>query len=391
MTICGLDFGTSNSTIGVLNNNQRLMVPLEKDSFEQWQSTLPSALFFGFEDDQTSFGRKAIDRYTTGESGRLLRSMKSLLGGSFMEDKTRVKDRLYSFDDIIGFFIGQLKHSAENYTGHESKPLESVVLGRPVYFNDTDQKLDKEAENHLAQIARNAGFKEISFQFEPIAAAMDYEQQVKSEELALIIDIGGGTSDFTLVKLSPKRHGQSDRAQDFIANHGVHLGGTDFDRQLSVNSVMPEFGMGMPLNDKPGLVMPSSYYFDLATWHKIHLLYDRQVLRELHSLYLQASDKPRINRLTELLKNRKGHQLASLVEQAKIELSTQSEASIDLESLFYESQNINIHNCDLTQSQLQQSLQKDIDKIFDALQETLNQASVKKSREIYIIALVKGW
>lgn len=378
MTICGLDFGTSNSTVGIVKSNQQTMVPLEQDSTQQWQTTLPSALFFSFEDDDISFGRSAIRRYTTGEPGRLLRSMKSLLGGSFMGDQTQIKNRSYSFDEIISFFISSLKTQAENFGGPESQSLESVVLGRPVYFNDSDPKLDRAAEEHLADIAKLAGFKTVSFQFEPIAAAMDYERQVKREELALIIDIGGGTSDFTLVRLSPERHGQHDRQQDFLANHGVHLGGTDFDRQLSVNGVMPEFGMGMPLTEKAGLNMPGSYYFDLATWHKIHLLYDRRVLMELKSLAPIVSDKNRLDRLLELLTNRKGHQLASLVEQAKIQLSEQPEAIINLESLFSDNSNVTINDCVLTQTQLKESLQRDIDRIFSTLQETLTQAGLTR-------------
>ncbi len=378
MNFCGLDFGTSNSTVAVLKKDKPTMVPLEQDSADQWQTTLPSALFFGFEDDQVDVGRLAVSRYTSGEPGRLLRSMKSLLGGSFMSDKTRIKNRLYSFDEIISFFISSLKTQAEQFAGVDFQPLESVVMGRPVYFNDTNKALDQAAEDHLAAIARMCGFKEVSFQYEPIAAAMDYEQQVKKEELALIIDIGGGTSDFTLIRLSPKRHGKQDRQQDFLANHGVHIGGTDFDRQLSVRGVMPAFGMGMPLTDKPGLKMPGTTYFDLATWHKIHLLYNKQVLMELKNFRTVVSDKTKLDRLLELLVQRKGHQLAGLVEQAKIALSTTPEAIIDLESLFIDSNKVSIDNCVLTQSQLQDSVRNDIEKIFHTLQDTLTQAGLTR-------------
>jgi len=376
MTTCGLDFGTSNSTVAVLQNDKPTMVPLEQDSSGHWQTTLPSALFFAFEDDQVDVGRSAIERYTSGEPGRLLRSMKSLLGGSFMGDKTQVKNRLYTFDEIIGFFISSLREKAQGHHSSNSQPLESVVMGRPVYFNDTDESLDQAAENHLGDIARLVGFKEVSFQFEPIAAAMDYEQQVKKEELALIIDVGGGTSDFTLMKLSPDRHGKQDRQKDLLANHGVHIGGTDFDRQLSVNGVMPAFGMGMPLTDKPGLNMPGNTYFDLATWHKIHMLYDKRVTIDLKNFRAVVSDRAKLDRLIELLALRKGHQLAGLIEQAKITLSTMPETDVDLESLFVDSNKITIDNCVLTQSQLQDSLRRDVERIFSSLQETLTQAGL---------------
>ncbi len=379
MTFCGLDFGTSNSTIGVLKNNAHTMVPLERDPANDWQTTLPSALFFGFEDDQVSFGRKAIGRYTSGEAGRLLRSMKSLLGSSFMDDSTQVKNRFYKFDEIIGFFISSLRRQAEAFVQPDTTALESVVIGRPVYFNDTDPALDRAAEEHLAAIARIAGFKNVSFQFEPMAAALDYERQVVAEEVALIIDIGGGTSDFTLIRLSPDRHRNADRKSDFLANHGIHLGGTDFDRRLSVAGIMPEFGYGMPLKDRPGLNMPGHYYFDLATWHKIHLLYDRRVLMELEDFRPMVSDKNKLDQLIALLAHRRGHQLASFVEQAKIDLSNNSEALVDLKLLFKDIETrTSINNCTLNEHQLQQSLRFDIDRIFTTLDETLKMAGLTR-------------
>ncbi len=322
MTLCGLDFGTSNSTIGVSVNGEKTMVPLEQDSYGNWQTTLPSALFFGAEEDAVGFGRAAIARYTNGEPGRLMRSMKSLLGHSTMNGSTRVKNALYSYERIIGFFIESLKQRAETHIGPQAGPLESVVMGRPVRFNDNDPERDRAAEEQLASIARIAGFKHISFQFEPIAAALDYERQVRAEELALIIDVGGGTADFTLIRLSPERQQHDERQDDLLANHGIHIGGNDFDRQLSIAGVMPAFGLGMPMADRPNMLMPRHFYIDLATWHQIHQLYDPNVLRRLNQLRLNVSDKEKLDAFLEILKNRQGHRLASLVEEAKVALST---------------------------------------------------------------------
>ena len=225
MNVCGLDFGTSNSTVGVLKDGQPAMVPLEQDAGHQWQTTLPSALFFSFEDDQVSFGRQAISRYTAGEPGRLMRSMKNIMGSAFMGETTQVKRRHYTFEEIIGFFVQSLKQRAEQYLGEEAGPVDAVVLGRPVFFNDDNPELDREAEQRLQNVAQSVGFSQVSFQYEPIAAAFDYERQVQHEELALIVDIGGGTSDFTIVRLSPDRHALTDRRDDFLANHGVHTAG----------------------------------------------------------------------------------------------------------------------------------------------------------------------
>ncbi len=381
MTICGLDFGTSNSTIGVVSNGADIMVPLEKDGFSQWQTTLPSALFFSAEIDDISFGRRGIERYTQGEAGRLMRSMKSLLGTSLMAESTRVGNKMLSYDDIVGFFVANLKQKAHSFlqlsASTEVGELESAVLGRPVYFNDSNPELDRAAEAHLAQIARIAGFKHVSFQFEPIAAALDYESKITAEQLALIVDIGGGTSDFTVVRLSPEKHLVSDRQQDFLANHGIHLGGTDFDSRLSIAGVMPEFGLGMPLADRPNLNMPSSFYFDLATWHKIHLLYERSVDRKLQELRLDVSDREKLDRLIELLRLRQGHRLAAMVEQAKIDLSSVEYTDIVLQDLFLTAPEFVLPDCRVERQQLQRSLDADIARIFSVLDETLCQAGIK--------------
>lgn len=389
MTICGLDFGTSNSTIGVSINGEPTMVPLEQDIYGEWKTTLPSALFFGEEDVRIGFGRDAVARYTKGEPGRLMRSMKNLLGQLTMSGRTQVNHTFYTYDEIVGFFIKSLKQRAEAHIGSGAGVLESVVMGRPVRFNDNDPALDRAAEEHLASIAKIAGFKHVSFQFEPIAAALDYEQQVQLEELALIIDIGGGTADFTLIRLSPERQQHDDRHDDLLANHGIHIGGNDFDRRLSVAGVMPEFGLGMPMADRPSMEMPSHYYFDLATWHKIHLLYTPMVMRELKRLRLTVSDKQKLDYLMELLNNHEGHRLASLVEEAKIELSTKLESTVDLASLFTVNEGVIPGNCTLTQQQLNNVLQSDVDKIFDAVDETLNQAGLS-SQDINTVFTTGG-
>lgn len=373
MSVCGLDFGTSNSTIGVQRHGHPVMVPLEQDSSRQWQTTLPSALFFCFDDDQISFGREAIKRYTDGEAGRLMRSMKNIMGSAFMGDKTQVKRKHYSFEEIIGFFISSLKERAEYFM--DGMVLDSVVLGRPVFFNDDNDALDREAQRRLQSVALDAGFKQVTFQYEPIAAAIDYERSIQREELALIVDIGGGTSDFTIVRLSPQRHRLAERREDFLANHGVHIGGTDFDRRLSVSSVMKSFGMGEPLADRPSLKMPGHYYFDLATWHKIHLLYDQTVLRELRMLRPTLQNKAPLDRLLELLAARQGHQLASLIEQAKIDLSDASETSIPLSDLLQSMQSV--ENCVVTRLQLESAIADDYRRIFEALEQTLSLAALK--------------
>lgn len=318
---CGIDFGTSNSTVGWLRPGQPSLLPLEEG-----KPTLPSVVFFNAEEGSVSFGRAGLREYLDGYEGRLMRSLKSLLGSALIDGRTEVHGAVVAFRDLLTQFIGTLKTRAE---AEGKVGFEQAVFGRPVFFVDDDSAADKVAENTLEAVARAVGFKEISFQYEPIAAAFHYETTLSHEELVLVADIGGGTSDFSIIRLSPKRAQQAARGSDVLANAGVHIGGTDFDKQLSLAAVMPLLGYRSQLTS--GRDMPASIYFNLATWHTINFVYARQVWAEQQRLLLDAIEPESINRLLRLIKERAGHWLANEVEQAKIALSDGEAAVLPLE------------------------------------------------------------
>jgi hypothetical chaperone protein len=320
---CGVDFGTSNSTVGWVRPGQPSLLQLEDD-----KTTLPSVVFFNADEDAVRYGRAALADYLEGYDGRLMRSLKSLLGTSLMEGQTEVAGRALPFRQLLTQFIGELKRRAEKNAGRE---FSSVVMGRPVYFVDEDPDADRLAEDTLAGIARAVGFKEIAFQYEPIAAAFDYESRIEREELVLIADIGGGTSDFSLLRLGPGRRERADRRDDILATGGVHLGGTDFDKYLSLASVMPLLGYGSSLLS--GAAVPSSYYFNLATWHTINLAYTRKSSAQLDDLVRDAAEPDKLQRLRRLVEDRAGHWLAMQVEEAKIGLSDAPEVVLELDRL----------------------------------------------------------
>ena len=167
-TSIGIDFGTSNSAVScAIGDGPARLLPIEGDA-----TTLPTALFFNAEDRTTHFGRDAMAHYLAGTDGRLMRSLKSLLGSALMQETTAVYDGLLSFQDIIARFLHELGSRAEAELGHRP---ERVVIGRPVHFVDDDDKRDRKAEDSLRHAARSAGFRDVAFQLEPIAAAFDYE------------------------------------------------------------------------------------------------------------------------------------------------------------------------------------------------------------------------
>ena len=274
------------------------------------------------------YGRLALHEYLEGYEGRLMRSLKSLLGSKLIKHDTSVLGTAMPFKDLLGLFIGQLKSRAETAAGRE---FEQVVLGRPVFFVDDDPLADQEAEDTLVDVAKKIGFKDVSFQYEPIAAAFDYESTIEKEELVLIVDIGGGTSDFSLVRLSPERRGVDNRHDDILATGGVHIGGTDFDKQLSLQGLMPLFGYGSRM--KSGAYMPTSHHMNLATWHTINSVYSQKSSLALGSMRYDIEDTGGIDRLFKLIEQRAGHWLAMEVEETKIELTHADSRHVPLDRI----------------------------------------------------------
>jgi hypothetical chaperone protein len=321
MSICGLDFGTSNTTLGTIDDQAPVLAALETE-----YTTIPSAIFYEV-DGAVLIGRKAIEAYVDGAPGRLMRSLKSVLGTALIDETTRLGRERTSFRDVIAYYLGAVKRRAEQAIDRE---LRDVVHGRPVHFVDNNPDADRKAEETLRQIAREIGFEDVTFQFEPIAAALEYERQITSEEVALIADIGGGTSDFSIVRLGPERHAKANRSADILANDGVRIGGTDFDRQLSLGVVMPLFGFGSAMK-RPGLDVPSSYFHDFATWSNINRMYEPRVIADIRQVRQEASEPALIDRLVRVVDEQRGHTLAMEVEDAKIALSDQRRADIPLE------------------------------------------------------------
>lgn len=320
---CGVDFGTSNSTVGCHRQGHATLLPLEDG-----KPTLPSVVFFNADDNAVSFGRAALADYLAGHEGRLMRSLKSLLGTNLIDGQTEVNGRALAFRELLAQFVQELKRRAEQAAG---KQFAKAVFGRPVYFVDDDAAADRLAEQTLLEVARACGFSEVVFQYEPIAAAFDYEARIGGEELVLVVDIGGGTSDFSLVRLSPSRAEKAERRDDILATGGVHIGGTDFDKYLSLSSIMPLLGLGTRLTNNAEV--PSSYYFNLATWHTINFAYTQKVWRELQEVFRDAKERDKLALLLKLVEQRDGHWLALQAEEGKIVLSGADTTSLSLDRL----------------------------------------------------------
>ena len=324
MNGCGIDFGTSNSGVCVPAAGTVRLVPLEDGAAD-----MPTAVFFATDEPQATFyGRAAVAEYLDGTPGRLMRSLKSLLGSSLIEETTAIGDRNLPYTDIVTLYLRTLRARTGDDIG--AAP-DAVVLGRPVRFVDDDAQRDRVAQGTLERCARAAGFRHVEFQLEPIAAALDFERTIEREEVVLVIDVGGGTADFSVIRLAPGRHTRADRTGDVLANDGVHIAGTDFDTRLNMAWVMPMLGYG--LIGPKGRPVPSPVYFDLSTWHQVNFLYTPKFSGTLRELRLFFDDPLPYERLCHVIDHRLGHELLGRTEQAKIELSDADAATVDLYSI----------------------------------------------------------
>jgi hypothetical chaperone protein len=408
-----IDFGTSNSAIALSSVDDAKrdqgpahgpasavrLVPLEGDHV-----TMPTAVFYRadtpahqFEADRL-YGRAAVAAYVEGIDGRLMRSMKSILGSPLLDQSTDIgAGRAVRYRDVVTGYLRQLKRQAEAAAGH---PVSRAVLGRPVFFVDDDPARDAQAQAALAAAAQAVGFTEVAFQFEPIAAALDHESRIDTEQLVLVADIGGGTSDFSLLRVGPARRQRLERRDDILANHGVHLAGTDFDRHVELASILPLLGYRAlrpaaparpalkPAGKAPGAgvgasvaaavstaaasarEVPSGVYFDLATWHLINTVYSPARLAELRSIRSWYADPRHYQRLMATVQEHLGHALAAAAEQAKIDMSLQGDAHIDL--AFLEAG----LSATLSETQAAQVLEHDVAQIVRAATTTVQMAGL---------------
>ncbi len=378
---CGLDFGTSNSTIGIFKNNRISMVPLE-----QGKPLIRSAVFFDYEQEKCLLGQEGITKFLTGTKGRLMMSLKSILGSTLMHEKTLIENRLVSYTDIIGYLIRHLKVQAEKMLGHE---ITDVVMGRPVRFHDYDDKKDKSAQITLEEVAKNQGFKNILFQYEPIAAALAYEATITKEQLALIVDLGGGTSDFSIIRLRSnhqhdtlfkkstskvKAQPHKNRLEDVLSNKGIHIGGTDFDRLFSLKTIMHELGLGGKMQGISNQIqIPSSYYHDLTTWHTINSLYTYQTRRAVQNIRDFALEKRPIERLIHVIENQQGHNILNEIEQGKCQLSLNPNVNLDFS--FIE----NNFRLSVKRKTFEDIIQSKVEQLIQKLLETVKEAQISSA------------
>ena len=362
MISSAIDFGTTNSVAGINLNNKVKMIQLGQKSIET-----RSVLFYSFEERGFYVGDDVLSQLDMDTEGRYLQSLKSFLGHKENIETVLGTDTYY-LDDLISIILRRFKQKMDKEAGDS---IENLVLGRPVRFNDDSDSLDREAQNRLQSAGKKAGFKNIVFQYEPIAAALSYEDKINREELILVADIGGGTTDYSVIKVGGDSRYKADRTEDILSNHGVYVGGNSFDSSIIKEFIAPHLGQGTIYKSMgKEMEVPYELYFDLSEWHLFQRMFDRKVLTRIDKLMMMAYEKEKIERLHELITDNLYFDFANEIVNSKVTLSSSDKARLDM-NMFYSPFAV-----DLTLNEFENSITPYTQKIEEALNEALRQANV---------------
>lgn len=325
-TVFGIDFGTTNSALSIHRNNQLEIVNLGE--LTAGSALMRSVLYFT-EDQEVFAGQEAISHYINeGAAGRFMQSIKTFLPNSSFES-TEVFGKKYGIEDLVSIILKKIKLKGEAHVGY---PVDTVVLGRPVLFSEYPEK-DALAQKRLEQAARKAGFKHIFFQWEPVAAALSFEESLPAgqEQLVFIGDFGGGTSDFTVIRVRGGAFERSDRRSDVLSLGGVYTAGDKFDSQIMWEKIAKYFGRGVRyrgMGKEELFDIPLSIIYTLCQWHRIPLLRARKTREQIRLIKNAATDRQAIENLEHLISDNYGFFLFQAIEKAKCELSDRSLAEI---------------------------------------------------------------
>jgi len=364
--IYAIDFGTSNSLLSAVQSGRELPA-FDLDQKNNDPRILRSLIYFPLQGDP-HFGHRAVEEYTdqAGE-GRFLRSFKKHLPSeSFVG--TRINNRFFKLEDLVAMFLREVKTRADQFYGQD---VHRVVLGRPAKFS-MDEKLDQLAQGRLYEAAKMAGFKHIEFFPEPLAAAFDYRSQIKDEKKVLIVDLGGGTSDFTLIRLRPDRF----EDKDVLSIGGLSVAGDALDGDLMGGKLAPHFGSQveyrLPLASNV-LTMPTSLKYQLKSPADIVLLSQKELmefLKEVRKCTVKEGDSEKLDQLFSLVTHNLGFAIYEEIDRVKRQVCSDGTSSIR-----FVDEDIHIED-ELSLAEFESYTKSHVNKIFETLDEVVRSGGI---------------
>lgn len=355
----GFDYGTANCSVAVMQGDSPELLALENNGpylpsmlcaptreavseclHRHWQvptgsdenqMLLRRAINYNREEDipvngdSVLFGLQALAHYMEDpEEVYFVRSPKSFLGANGLKPQ-----QIALFEDLVCAMMFHIKRQAESVLQHS---ISQAVIGRPINF----QGMGGEDANHQAQgilqrAAERAGFKEIAFQFEPVAAGLDFEATLNEEKTVLVVDIGGGTTDCSLLLMGPQWRGRADRQQSLLGHSGCRIGGNDLDIMLAFRQLMPLFGLGS--ETEKGIALPALPYWNALATNDVPAqndFYSTANGRLLRDLIRDAAEPEKVQRLLKVYQQRLSYRLVRAAEESKIALSAEAQTQVPL-------------------------------------------------------------
>ena len=364
--IYGVDFGTTNSAIAIIDTQTNEIVKTFNEGsliyFPQPMSLRAPLKHF--------VGKNAIEQYVANNmKGRFMKSLKRILPRSGFSD-TFIFGKRFFAEDLVAIILKYLKNKADEFVG---ETVTKAVFGRPVVFDENPEK-DQLAQTRLLKAAKLAGFEEIAFQMEPIAAAFTYERLIEKDETVLVADLGGGTSDFTLMNLSPSRLNDVDRKEDIVGQGGIYIGGDNFDSSIMWTKGTHHFGKGLTYKDFETIVtVPKRYFLTICSWEKMNFFDGIKMRNNLKKFYFLTGKHPLFKNLMTLVNENLGYSIFQSVEKAKIDLS-----STDNSHFSYSKSGIKFDEAINIEEFSTEIIGEDINNIKDYLSDFLKNANLDK-------------
>jgi hypothetical chaperone protein len=321
----GIDFGTTNTAVGLAGADGAVRLAELPGAEGGVVTTWPSVLFWDAAGGEVSAGAPAIGRYLeSGGDGRLVQSIKSHLASATFT-QTHVGGRRWALEDMIAAFLRAVRGAVGVELGRR------CVVGRPVrYWGAESEEDDARAIERMRTALQRAGFDEIVFAYEPVGAAARYAARLDHDELIVVADFGGGTTDFSVVRVGP--HVDPADAKAVLASSGIGVSGDAFDARVIDAVVAPALGRGTTYVDEFGAEspIPTSLYSKLRRWHHLSFLKTRETLHLLDRISQGAKAPQLIERLERVVHDDLGLHMHRAVERTKVELSAHQRASLDL-------------------------------------------------------------
>ncbi|WP_342753873.1 molecular chaperone [Pantoea sp. MBD-2R] len=355
----GFDYGTANCSVAVMNEGMPALLPLEngsrllpsmlcaptRDAVSEWlfrhhqvptpaaenQALLRRALALNREEDvevmpgSVQFGLASLAQYMADpEDVWFVKSPKSFLGANGLKPQ-----QVAFFEDLVCAMMLHIRQTAEQQLNDS---ITQAVIGRPVNFQGLGgEEANRQAQGILARAASRAGFKDVEFQFEPVAAGLEFEATLKTETRVLIVDIGGGTTDCSMLLMGPQWHDKADRNGSLLGHSGCRVGGNDLDIMLAFKELMPLLGAGG--STTKGIGLPALPWWNAVAINDVPAqsdFYATASRKLLQDLIRDAQEPEKVKRLLKVWQQRLGYRLVRAAEESKIALSDQLQTRSEL-------------------------------------------------------------